>query len=68
MEEFDFGGEIVWRPSAAQIESSNLREFMQRHSFPTYEELFLRSTDDIAWFWNTVMNSDSPVSSVSGAE
>ncbi|MGE5137965.1 MAG: AMP-binding protein, partial [Rudaea sp.] len=54
-EDFDFGGEIVWRPTREQVENSNLQDFMSRHSFSSYDEFFLRSTDDIAWFWNTVI-------------
>ncbi len=54
-EDFNFGGEIVWRPAREQVEQSNLREFMTRHSFASYEEFFAKSTDDIAWFWSTVI-------------
>ena len=52
---FDFGGEIMWRPSAETIAQSNLARFMQRHHISTFDELLKRSTDDIAWFWDTML-------------
>jgi acetyl-CoA synthetase len=55
MEKFDFGGEIVWRPTPEQIAQSNLHRFMTRHAISSFQELLKRSTDDIAWFWDTVM-------------
>jgi len=47
---FDFGGEIVWRPSQAIIDEANLTYFMKRHHVQDYTELMLRSTTDVAWF------------------
>jgi acetyl-CoA synthetase len=55
MAEFDFGGEIVWRPTAEQIARSNLQQFMTRHGVSSFDELMERSTRDIAWFWDTVI-------------
>ena len=31
MAEFEFGGEIVWRPTAEYVEGSHLQRFMQQH-------------------------------------
>ncbi len=55
-ERFDFGGEIVWRPSKEQIERSRLKAFMDKHDLRSYEELLHRSTNDIEWFWRAVLD------------
>lgn len=55
MDEFQFGGEIVWRPTPEQIASSNLQQFMTRHGISSFDELMQRSTADIAWFWDAVI-------------
>lgn len=52
---FNFGGEIVWRPSAEQIEHSNLKRFMDAHAIASYEELMERSTSDVAWFSDAIL-------------
>ena len=53
--QWDFGGEIVWRPSREQAEGSRLADFMRRHGIATFGELMRRSTEDIEWFWNSVI-------------
>ncbi|HEY6168300.1 MAG TPA: AMP-binding protein [Verrucomicrobiae bacterium] len=55
METFDFGGEIVWRPTPGLIAQSNLKRFMDRHGIASLDELQRRSTTDIAWFWDAVL-------------
>jgi acetyl-CoA synthetase len=58
MTQFEFGGEIVWRPTPAYAEHSHLQRFMQRHGIATLDELMRRSTGDlngVAWFWNAVL-------------
>jgi len=58
MVQFDFGGEIVWRPRSAYVERSRLRRFMERHGIATLDELMRRSTGDlesVAWFWDAVL-------------
>jgi acetyl-CoA synthetase len=55
MKEFDFGGEIVWRPTPAQIARTHLTQFMERHHIQSLDELQRRSTEDIAWFWGAVL-------------
>jgi acetyl-CoA synthetase len=47
--------EIAWRPSPAYIERSRLRRFMERHGIAAVAELMDRSTRDIAWFWDAVV-------------
>jgi acetyl-CoA synthetase len=46
----DFGGQIAWRPTAADIERSHLYDFMRRHEIDSFEVLMQRSTADVAWF------------------
>ncbi len=53
--QFEFGGEIVWRPSPELIAQSNLKRFMDRHGLASYDELLRRSTTDLDWFWNAVL-------------
>jgi acetyl-CoA synthetase len=55
MPEFQFGGDIVWRPSAELIAQSRLKQFMDRHGIGTLAELQRRSTENIEWFWDAVM-------------
>jgi acetyl-CoA synthetase len=47
--------DIAWRPSPAYIERSRLRRFMDRHGIASVAELMDRSTSDIAWFWDAVV-------------
>src|SRR2546425_12133407 len=55
MEKFEFGGEIVWRPTPELIAQSHLTRFMDRHGIGSLDELTRRSTADIAWFWDAVL-------------
>ena len=55
MKTFDFGGEIVWRPTPEIIAQSNLRRFMDRHGIASLDELQRRSTTDLEWFWSAVL-------------
>ena len=55
MSEFQFGGKVVWRPSADVIARSRLKNFMDRHGIGTLEELQRRSTEEIEWFWGAVL-------------
>ncbi|OFW38854.1 MAG: AMP-dependent synthetase, partial [Acidobacteria bacterium RIFCSPLOWO2_12_FULL_60_22] len=48
-------GEIVWRPTPEQAARSRLAAFMKAHSIPTFDALLERSTADIEWFWNAVI-------------
>ena len=52
---FDFGGEIVWRPTPEYVERSHLMRFMSAHSIKSFSELMERSTTDIAWFTDAVL-------------
>lgn len=55
MSEFEFGGEIVWRPTRAQIEQSNLYRQFTRLGFKSLDEFQRASVNDIAWFWDLML-------------
>jgi acetyl-CoA synthetase len=55
-DQFEFGGDIVWRPSPEYIQRAQLTQFMQRHSISDFEGLMQRSTEDIAWFTEAVLD------------
>jgi acetyl-CoA synthetase len=50
----------AWRPTAKQLEQTNVARFMARHGIDTYEELIERSTTDVEWFWEAMV-SEIPV-------
>jgi acetyl-CoA synthetase len=54
-EQFTFGGDIVWRPTADYIQRAHLTAFMRQHGIKDFEELMSRSTTDIAWFTDAVL-------------
>ncbi len=54
-ESFDFGGEIVWRPTPEYVDRSHLQRFMDRHGLKSFAALLQRSTDDVAWFTDAVL-------------
>jgi acetyl-CoA synthetase len=53
-DEFAFGGQIAWRPTAEHRNRSRLAAFMARHGISSYNELLRRSTENIEWFWQAV--------------
>src|SRR5215216_3310998 len=55
MADFEFGGEIAWRPTPDYIENSRLLEFIRRHKLDDYNHLLRRSTTDLEWFWSAVL-------------
>ena len=55
MADFEFGGQIVWRPSPETIERANLTRFMRQHNIENYAELMQRSVQDVAWFTGAVL-------------
>ena len=55
MKRFEFGGEIVWQPTSEYMEPSRLKHFMNRHGIANLGELQQRSTHDLDWFWNAVL-------------
>ncbi len=57
MAEFEFGGEIAWRPSRAQMVESNLYQFYKRNGFATLADFMKRATEDVGWFWDTMLRT-----------
>ena len=55
-EQFEFVGEIVWRPTAKHIERANLTRFMRQHGLANFDELMHRSTTDVAWYTDALIN------------
>lgn len=54
-EQFTFGGDIVWRPTQAQVENANLTTFMRTWGIKDFDALMERSTLDVAWFTEAVL-------------
>jgi len=52
---FDFGGPIVWRPTPEYVERSHLTRFMARYGIRSFDELMQRSTQDVAWFTQALL-------------
>ena len=52
---FDFGGEIVWKPTPEYIERSHLKRFMDKHGMESFSQLMERPTGDVAWFTDEVI-------------
>ncbi|HEY1306150.1 MAG TPA: AMP-binding protein [Vicinamibacterales bacterium] len=55
-DQFEFGGEISWRPSRDYVERSRLAAFMREHGLRDYAHLMQRSTTDLDWFWRAVLD------------
>ncbi len=55
-DQFDFGGEIVWRPTPETLERAHLTAFMRKHDLRNFHELMKRSTQDVTWFTDAVLN------------
>jgi acetyl-CoA synthetase len=53
---FPFGQDIVWEPDPDAVADSNLKAFMDQHGIDDYDALQRRSTEDIAWFWDAVLD------------
>ncbi|MFW9962456.1 MAG: AMP-binding protein [Candidatus Sifarchaeia archaeon] len=54
-ETFEFGGEIVWRPTEEHVEQANMTRFMKLHDIDNFDELMQRSTEDVAWFTDALL-------------
>ncbi len=52
---FDLGEEIVWRPNPDYLEQAHLTRFMRIHGIASYADLMQRSTREIAWFTQAVL-------------
>src|SRR5687767_15670919 len=56
MDQFEFGGEVAWRPTPEYVEHSRLTAFIRKHGLRDYAELMDRSTTDLEWFWRAVFD------------
>jgi acetyl-CoA synthetase len=56
VDRFEFGGEIVWRPTPEVVGGSHLQRFMHRHGIASLDKLMQRATADIRWFWEAVLD------------
>jgi len=54
-EAFDFGGEIVWHPTADYVDGAHLTAFMREHGIAGFGDLMRRSTEDIPWFTEAIL-------------
>ena len=54
--EFDFGGEIAWRPTPEYRDRSRLAAFMTLHALEDQAALLRRSVEDPEWFWRAVLD------------
>ena len=54
-DQFDFGGDVVWKPTKEYIEHANLTRFMRQYGIKDFDELMHRSTEDVAWFTEAVL-------------
>ncbi len=52
---FKFGGEIAWKPSEDYLTSAHLTHFMRAYNLRSFDELYKRSTSDIAWFTDAIL-------------
>ncbi len=55
-DQFDFGGQIVWQPTPADLENANLTRFMRQHDLASFADLMQRSTADVAWFTSALLD------------
>jgi acetyl-CoA synthetase len=56
MPDFEFGGEIAWRPTPEYRDRSRLAAFIARHQLADLDGLLRRSVGDPRWFWRAVLD------------
>jgi len=54
-EQFEYGGDFIWRPTTNHIERANLTRFMRQHGIADFDELMRRSTHDVAWYTDALL-------------
>jgi len=50
-----FGGAIVWNPSPEYLENAHLTQFMRQEGIASFAELMRRSTQDVPWFTEAIL-------------
>lgn len=55
-DQFEFGGDIVWRPTPEYTENAHLTAFMRQHDIVDFDDLMEKSTQDIAWFTEAIID------------
>ena len=55
-DQFEFGGDIVWEPTEEYIQKAHLTAFMRQHQIADYDALMEKSTQDIAWFTEAILD------------
>jgi acetyl-CoA synthetase len=50
------GAEIAWHPTPGLVSRSNLAAFMRAHGLDSLDHLHQRSTTDLDWFWNAILD------------
>ncbi|WP_132057509.1 AMP-binding protein [Halorussus amylolyticus] len=48
--------EVVHEPGEEFVESTNVYRFMQEHGIDDYDELIERTTGDVEWFWDEIID------------
>jgi acetyl-CoA synthetase len=48
--------DYAWTPTSPYVERANVTRLMRAHGIRTYDQLVRRSTDDIEWFWQAVVD------------
>ncbi|MBW1770889.1 MAG: AMP-binding protein [Deltaproteobacteria bacterium] len=48
--------QIIWKPTKAYVEGSNVKGFMDQWGIKTYKDLYQKSINDIKWFWPAAMD------------
>lgn len=54
--QFEFGGDVAWRPTPEYIERSRLTAFIRAHGLRDVNHLLHRSIDEPEWFWRAVLD------------
>jgi acetyl-CoA synthetase len=54
--QFEFGGDIVWKPTPEYTDRAHLTAFMRQHQLAGFAELMEKSTQDVAWFTEALLD------------
>lgn len=46
----------IWEPSKATIAKANVTAFMKKHEISSYNDLILRTTTGVEWFWDACVH------------